>query len=160
MTATKYPALLTPSTLPFSAPDFTAIKDEDFLPAIQEGIALARNEITKIEKNPEPATFKNTIAALETASDALDWASQIFGNLHHADTSPKRDEIAREAMPTLTRFSSEVFQNPGLFARVHALYEQREKLGLKPNEKKLLEDTHRSFVRSGALLHPPDDAPS
>lgn len=75
-------------------------------------MALHRKEIDRVEKNPEAPTFRNTIANLETVSDALDWASQIFGNLHHADTSPKRDEIAREAMPTLTGFSSEVFQNP------------------------------------------------
>src|SRR6478752_1349228 len=134
---------------------FSKIKIEDYLPAFQEGIKLAKAEIDAIAKNPEAATFENTIEALAFSGDKLDRISNIFFNLNSAETTDEMQKIAQEVSPLLSEFGNDVRLNPELFARVKAVYEQRESLTLNPEQAMLLDKKYKSFSRNGANL--PED---
>ncbi|MGD8428429.1 MAG: M3 family metallopeptidase, partial [Balneolaceae bacterium] len=144
--------LFSPSTLPFEAPDFDAIKVEHFRPAFEAGMEQELEEIEKIASNPEPPTFKNTIVAMEKSGQLLERTSSIFYNLTSANTSDEIQEIQKEMAPKLAAHSDNILLNPELYARVKTLYDQRNELGLDEASLKLLDDTHRDFVRAGAEL--------
>ena len=148
--------LLTESTLPYGAPPFDKIRHEHYLPAFRQAIAEAKAEIDAIVNNPEAPGFANTVEALEQSGETLDRISGIFYNLLEADTDDRMQEIAEEMAPEMTEYEMYVSLNEGLFARIRAVYAQRDSLGLDPDQAKLLEDTYRDFVRSGALLSPAD----
>jgi peptidyl-dipeptidase Dcp len=105
-----------PSPLPFHAPDFTRIKDGDFQPAIEAGIALRRAEIAKIANNPAAPTFANTIEALERSGQMLDRVLQVFSALTSANTNDTLDEVDRVTAPKLTALNDEVAFDARLFA--------------------------------------------
>lgn len=134
---------------------FAKIKDEDFLPAFKEGIALAKKEIDAITSNPEAPTFQNTIEALSFSGGTLDRISSIFFNLHSAETNDEIQKIAQEVSPLLSEFGNDVRLNEKLFARVKAVYEQRGSLNLNAEQTTLLEKKYKSFARNGANL--PED---
>lgn len=134
---------------------FSQIKNDDFLPAFQEGIALAKAEIDQIVSNPEPATFENTIVAMSFAGDRLDRVSNIFFNLHSAETNDEIQKIAQEVSPLLSEFSNDITLNPQLFARVKAVYEEKSKRHLTPEQTTLLDKKYKGFSRNGANL--PED---
>ncbi len=148
--------LLTPSPLPFGAPRFDAIRAEHWLPAFRTAIAEARAEADRIAGNPEAPTFANTVEALEFAGDALERVSGLFFNLLEAESDDEMQRIAEEVSPLLTEYEMYVSLNGTLFARVKAVYDARAALDLAPDQRKLLEDSYKDFVRSGALLGPED----
>jgi peptidyl-dipeptidase Dcp len=146
--------LLAESPLRFGAPVFDRIEEADYLPAFKEAIDRAKADIDAIVNNPETPTFANTIEALEDAGADLDRTSNIFFNLTEACTSDTMDSIAEEVSPLLTQHSMSILFNEALFARVKAVWEQRESLTLDTEQAKLLEETWKSFARHGANLPP------
>ncbi len=131
---------------------FSQIKNEDFLPAFQEGIALAKAEIDAIVNNPNAPTFENTIEAMAFSGDILDRISSIFFNLNSAETNDELQKIAQEVSPLLSEFSNDIRLNADLFAKVKAVYEQKDSLNLNPEQTTLLDKKYKSFSRNGANL--------
>jgi peptidyl-dipeptidase Dcp len=146
--------LLKEWTTPFGVPPFQEIKPEHFLPAYKEAIARQRKEVEAIASNPKTATFANTIEALENAGELLAKVGAVFSNLSSADTNEQLQAINRETTPMLSALRDDINLNPALFARVKAVWDQRDRLKLKPVQQKLLENTYKRFVRSGANLSP------
>ena len=146
--------LLQPSTLSYGAPDFSKIKNSDYLPAIEEGIRQQREEIKAIVSNKKKPTFENTILAYEKSGLLLDRVTSIFYGLVSADKTPEIAETEKKVMPLLTELQNEITFNKELFQRIKFVYDKQLK-SLKGEDKKLTEETYKAFVRSGALL--PDD---
>ncbi len=136
----------------FNSAPFSQIKNEDYLPAFQEGIALAKAEIDAIVNNSEKPTFENTIETLAFSGNTLDRISSIFFNLNSAETSDEMQKIAQEVSPLLSEFGNDVRLNADLFAKVKAVYEQKEALNLNPEQTTLLDKKYKSFSRNGANL--------
>lgn len=137
---------------PFGLPPFAAIRDEDFAPAFDAALAEARANVAAIAADPEPPSFANTIGALELSERALSRVAGVFFNVAGADSNPAREALEAELAPKLSAFASEVTNNKALFARVEALWQGREGLGLAGEEARVLELYRRMFVRSGAQL--------
>ena len=150
--------LLTESTLPYGAPPFDQISNAHYKPAFKQALAEAKAEIDAITANPDAPTFANTIEALENAGQTLDRVSSIFYNLLEADTDNRMQRIAEHLSPKMTEYAMYVSLNEALFARIKAVYDQRDSLGLDPDQYKLLEDSYKGFTRGGALLSPEDKA--
>lgn len=146
--------LLSPSPLPFGAPRFDEIRKEHYLPAFREAIRRAKAETDAIAADPAPPDFGNTIEALEFAGADLDRVSGIFFNLLEAESDEMMQQIAEEVSPLLTEYEMYVSHNAALFARVEAVYRKRGTLDLEPDQSRLLEDSYKGFVRSGAALGP------
>ena len=146
--------LLQESTLPFGAPDFSKIQTSDYLPAFEAAIQQTREEIAQIVENPDSATFQNTVLALEESGRTLDRVSNVFFALVEADKTPEIGEIEKKVQPMLTDLGNEISFNKELFARIRQVYD-RDYESLQGEDKKLLEETYKRFVRNGALL--PDD---
>src|SRR5213082_1282195 len=144
--------LLTESSLPYHIPPFDKIKDEHFEPAIEAGMREELKEVEGVANDSEKPTFDNTIVALEHTGRLLDRAERTFSNLNACDTNPTRQKIDKETAPKLAAHHDEIFLNPKLFARVNALYEKRDQLGLDPESAYLLERYYKDFVRAGAKL--------
>lgn len=144
--------LLQKSTLPNQAPHFSQIKTEHYLPAIKEGIEIARANIDKIKNSSEAPTFENTIVALENASEDLGQAASVFYNQLSAMGGDELHALAAEIGPINASFSSDIMLDEDLFARVETVYKSRDSLNLNTEETTLLDDTYRGFVRAGALL--------
>jgi Zn-dependent oligopeptidase len=134
----------------FQAIPFNLIKNEHFIPAIEESLKIARENIAKIKNNPEAPTFKNTIEALETAEEDLGVVSGIFFNLLSAESDDELREMANVISPKLAAFSSEITLDDQIFQRVKSVYESQEKLDKE--ELRLTELTYKRFSRNGALL--------
>ena len=147
--------LLKPSDLQFGFPRFDLIKNEHYEPAMEQGMAEQRAEIEAIASNPEPATFENTLVAMERSGQLLDRAARVFYGQSSAHTNDDIETIQVTLSPKLAEHSDAILLDPRLFARVDALYRQRDQLDLDIESMKLLEDTYKDFVRAGALL---DDA--
>ena len=143
--------LLQESTLPYGAPDFSKIKTTDYLPAFESAIQQTRDEIAKIVDNPDSATFENTIVAYEESGRMLDRVSRVFFALTEADKTPELGEIEKKVMPKLTELENEISFNMPLFERIRQVYD-RDHDSLQGEDKKLLEETYKEFVRKGALL--------
>ena len=143
--------LLQASTLPFGAPDFSKIKNSDYLPAIEEAVRMQREEIKAITENKKKPTFENTILALEKSGVTLDRVTSIFFGLVSADKTPEIAETEKKVMPLLTELENEIIFNKDLFQRIKYVHDKQLKK-LKGEDKKLTEETYKSFVRSGALL--------
>ena len=141
---------------PYQTPPFSEIKLEHYEPAIDYAIAENRAEIDAIINNPEAPTFENTIVAMEQAGSLLGRVSGVFFVLNNCSTSAEMQQIALNITPKLTELSNDVSLNPELFARVKAVYDQRESLDLDVEDRQLLEDTYKGFARSGALLEGAD----
>lgn len=137
---------------PDSVPPYDKIKPEHFMPAFDQGLFEARNDITAISENKAEPTFANTIEAMEQSGRLLARTSSTFFNLSSADAKPEIQEIEEAVSPKLTKFNSETYLNQKLFARVDKLYKSRNTLKLNPEQARLLEETHRSFLRAGAAL--------
>ena len=135
---------------------FQEIKEENYLPAFQELIAQSEKEIDAIANNPAEATFENTIEALAYSGEQLDRVSSIFFNLNSAETNDEIQKIAQEVSPILTEFSSKISQNEKLFQRIKKVFDEKENLDLNEEQKTLLNETYKGFVRNGALLNEED----
>jgi peptidyl-dipeptidase Dcp len=143
---------------PYNSAPFSQIKNEDYPLAFEANIAAARAEIDAITQNPAAPTFENTIEALEFSGQALDRLSSIFFNLNSAETNDELQKIAQEVSPLLTAFSNDISLNETLFARVKAVYDQRDKLNLTAEQDTLLDKKFKGFSRNGALLAETDKA--
>ena len=148
--------LLSPSPLPYGAPQFDKISNEHYLPAFQAGIAEAKAEIDAITSNTEEPSFENTIVALEQSGRTLSQVAGIFYNVMEAHTNDQMQAIAEEISPMMTEYSMYVSLNEPLFQRVKTVYDSRESLQLSKAQAKLLEDSYKSFTRGGALLSDED----
>ncbi len=146
--------LLQESTIPFGAPDFSKIKPSDYLPAFEIAIQQTKDEIAQITENKDSATFENTILAFEESGKTLDRVTRTFFALVEADKTPEIGETEKKVTPMLTDLENEISFNKALFERIKQVYE-REHDSLQGEDKKLLEETYKDFVRKGALL--PDD---
>ena len=144
------------SSLPFGAPEFDKIKTEHYLPAFEAGVAEGKAEIDAIVANQEEPTFENTIEAMEYAGQTLNKVAGIFFNLMEAHTNDEMQAIAEKVSPMLTEFSMYTSLNAPLFEKVKAVYEKKDSLGLDADQMRLLEDTYKGFVRSGANLSDED----
>lgn len=149
--------LLQTSNLPYGAPDFSKIKYEHYLPALKEGIRQQRAEIQRIVDNTEKPTFANTILAYERSGVLLDKVTSIFYGLTSADKTKEIAATEKEITPLLTDLENEILFNDKLFERVKYVYDNEYKT-LQGEDKKLLEELYKNFVRSGALLSPNDKA--
>ncbi|SHN12242.1 peptidyl-dipeptidase Dcp [Cyclobacterium lianum] len=136
---------------PFETAPFHLIKNEHFLPAIQSGIQLAKEEINTIKEIAQP-DFHNTIVALERSGERLSRAAALFFNLNAAETNDEIQRLAKEISPLLSAHSNDVLLDEVLFAQVKKVYDQKEGLDLNTEEKTLLDKTYKSFIRNGALL--------
>ena len=145
-----------PSTLPFHAPPFDKIKDEDYRPAIEAGMAREIVEIQTIADNPAPPTFENTLVAMEKTGQLLKRASAAFGAVSEANTDPVLLKVRAEVAPKLAAHHDAIYLNAKLFARVSAVYNERETLKLDPESQRLLKITYDEFVHSGANLSDAD----
>ena len=150
--------LLTPSPLPFQAPEFDKIRDGDFQPAFEEGIRRQRAEIEKIADNPAPPTFENTLVALEKSGQLLSRVSMIFNGLAGANTDPVLEKVQEREAPKLAAVRDAMLLNGRLFERVEAIYRERARLTLDPESLRLVEYYHQQFVMAGARLSAADKA--
>ena len=137
---------------------FNRIAVEDYEPAIREGMARQNREIDAIINNPQPATFQNTVLALEKSGRLLQQVENVFGNLLSAETNDAMQELAKKLMPLLDEHANNIGLNEKLFARVKAVYEQRQAEGLTAEQLKLVEETYEGFIRNGVNLQGADKA--
>ena len=135
---------------PYEIPDFSRIKTEHYLPAFEEGMRRQKAEIDSIVNNPEAPTFENTVLAYEYSGQLLQDVSGVFFNLSECENSPEMEAIAEEVTPMLSAHEDDIALNAALFARIKAVYDQREGLNLSPEQRRLLEEHYKGFVRGGA----------
>lgn len=140
------------SPLPYQYPQFDKIKDSDFAPAFDRGMADNTVEINAIANNPAAPTFDNTIIAMEKAGQLLGRATTVFFNLSSANTNEAIDKLEGEYSPKFAAHFDSVYLNAKLFARIKALHNSRETLGLDAQSVRLIERYYTDFVRSGANL--------
>jgi peptidyl-dipeptidase Dcp len=143
---------------PFDVPPFEKIRAANFMPAYLKGFEEERKEINAIITNPEEPTFINTIKALEYSGQLLTRVSRVFGSINSANTNDTLQKINKELSPLLSKQRDDISLNDTLFRRIKTVYENRDKFSLTEEEKKLLDDTYKNFVRSGAALSPEDKA--
>ncbi|MFO8173212.1 MAG: M3 family metallopeptidase [Longimicrobiales bacterium] len=136
----------------FKVPPFDLIESGDYLPAFREAMEMEKAEIDAIITNPEPPTFANTIEALEQSGKMLTRVSRVFGAVNGAHTNDTLQETARTLAPERAGHSTDIILNADLWTRVKAVWDQRDELDLDPEQSKLLEETHKGFVRAGADL--------
>jgi peptidyl-dipeptidase Dcp len=144
------------STLPYHAPPFDKIKDTDYAPAIEEGMKDQLAEVEKIANDPAPPTFANTFETLERSGALLTRVTKVFFNLTQSNTNDALQKIKSDEAPKLAAHSDAIYLNPKLFARVKAVYDQRDSLKLDAESKFLVERYYKQFVRAGALLSDAD----
>ncbi|WP_245656134.1 M3 family metallopeptidase [Novosphingobium naphthalenivorans] len=141
-----------PSTLPFHAPDFSVIKDSDYQPAIEAGIAAELAEMEAIANNPAKPTFENTVVAMERAGTLLSRVAGVFDQLVSANTNDTLDATDTAMSPKREALKDEIYLNDKLFARVKAVHDSAAGKALTGEDKMLLETTYAKFVHRGAEL--------
>jgi peptidyl-dipeptidase Dcp len=141
-----------PSRLPFQAPPFDKLKDADYQPAIEAGMAEEIREMDAIAQNPAAPTFDNTIVAMEKTGQLLNRALDTFYGVSEANTNPTLQAVKTALAPKLAAHSDAIFLNEKLFRRVEAVYQKRESLHLDPESQRLVEVAYDRFVQAGANL--------
>lgn len=141
---------------PFETPPFNEIKTEHYEPAFDEGIKQLDSEVQEIADNSQPATFENTIVALERTGKLLNKVSSAFFNVLNAEADDEMMEISQRISPKLSESSNNIYLNEKLFERVKSVYEQKDQLNLSTEDARLLEETFESFSVRGANLNPED----
>lgn len=124
---------------PFESAPFSKFKNEDYKPAFEKAIKIAKNEIDAIVDNSEKPTFENTVEAMELSGELLGRISSIFFNLNSAETNEEIQKIAQEISPLLSEFGNDVRLNQQLFERIKVVYEQKDSLNLTEEQAYLLE---------------------
>lgn len=145
-----------PSTLPFQAPPFDKIKDEDYQPAIEAGMAQELAEMQAVADNPAAPTFDNTLVAMEKSGRLLQRAMAAFSAVAGANTNPVLQKTRAALAPKMAAHSDAIHLNDKLFARVSTIYKERASLKLDPESLRLVEVTYDQFIHSGANLSPAD----
>lgn len=143
---------LTEYKTPFNVPPFHLITEDHYMPAFDEGMLRQNKEIEAIVTNSEAPTFENTILALEYSGQLLRDVSMVFYNANSANTNDQIQAIARDLAPKMSQHNDNIRLNPDLFKRVKTVYVQKDALNLNPEQSKLLEETYKRFIRSGAAL--------
>ncbi len=149
---TDNPLLSAWDDTPFGVPPFDKIKDEHYRPAFAAAMAEHKAEIKAIINNPEAPTFANTIEALERSGASLGRIARVFFAVHGANTNDSLKAVAKDMAPRLSAHEDDITLNADLFKRVDAVYQQKDNLGLNPEQQRLLEETYKDFVRSGINL--------
>jgi len=139
---------------PYGVPPFASIADEDYMPAVEKGIADLEAEIAAIAGNSDEPTFENTIVALDKAGGTLDQVMNVFGNITNTDTNDALSALEGDIYPMVSQVSDSIAFNDELFTRVKAIYNDRETLDLDEQGVRLVELTYRQFERAGATLSP------
>ncbi len=147
-----------PSPLPFHAPDFAKIKDSDFEPGLKEGMKRQRAEMAAIAADPAAPSFDNTIVAMERSGQMLGRVSDVFFHLTQANTNEVLQKIEAKETPLLAAHHDAIYMDPKLFARVKAVYDQRDKLKLSGEALQLVKVAYQEFIHSGAQLSDADKA--
>ncbi len=145
-----------PSTLPFHAPPFDRIKDSDYQPAIEAGMAEQLKEMRAIADDPAAPTFENTIVAMEKSGALFDRVMAAFNGVTGANTNPELEKIQEEEAPKLAAHQDAIYLDNKLFHRVAAVYDQRESLKLSGERLRLVEFYYLQFVHAGANLSDAD----
>jgi peptidyl-dipeptidase Dcp len=148
--------LLNDFDTPFGVPPFDLIKASHFKPAYMKAFEEQKTEVNAIINNPKEPDFNNTIKMLAYSGELLNKVGRVFGALNSANTNDSLQAINREMAPISSRHRDDINLNDTLFQRVKSVYDKRDKLKLTDEEKKLLTDTYKEFVRSGAALSPED----
>lgn len=143
---------------PFGTPPFDQIRIEHYKPAIQKGISLENKEIEAIVRNPEAPTFKNTVEALDFSGEYLSRVTNVFDNMTGSMTNDTLQALEKELAPPRSAHRDDILLNAGLFKRIRAVYEGRDKAGLNPEQSRTLEEIYKRFVRNGANLGDADKA--
>ncbi len=149
---TRQNPFMVPYETPFGIPPFDKITYDDYLPAIEKGIADKKAEIEAIANNPATPTFDNTILAMEKSGALLEKVMLVFGALDETDNNEHMLAISEKAYPMVSAASDEIMMNDKLFKRVKYLYDNRDKLNLDGPQKRAVELSYKSFTRNGALL--------
>lgn len=157
-TQTETNPFLTEFQTEHGVPPFDKIKLEHYEPAFLKGIEEQNANIDAIVNNSEAPTFENVIVALDNSSPTLDRVSAIFYNMTEAETTDDLKELSIKLAPTLSEHSDNISLNQDLFKKVDAVYQQKDALGLTTEQQRLLEETYKGFVRSGANLSPDKQA--
>lgn len=137
---------------PFGVPPFDLIKIEHYMPAIEEGMKQEKAEIEAILNNTDPPTFENTIVAYTRTGSFLDKVTPVLYGLNSANTTPEIQALVKELSPIMSTHRDEINLDPRLFARIKAVYEQKDDLNLEADQLYLLENLYSGFVRDGANL--------
>src|ERR1035438_2499494 len=145
-----------PSSLPFQAPPFDKIKDGDYQPAMEAGMAQQRREVQAIANNPAPPTFENTFVALEKSGRLLQRVLDAFFAVTAANTNPELQKVRATEAPKLAAHQDAIYLDPKLFQRVATIYQQRQALKLDPESLRLVEYSYDQFVHAGAKLSDAD----
>ena len=140
---------------PYQIPPFDEIKEEHYMPAFEKGMKEQLEEIDQIANNPEQPTFENTLVELERTGKTLGKVADVFFNLLSSNTNEQMDKIAAEVSPKLSAHRDAISLNKKLYGRVNVVYEQRNTLGLTTEQMRLVEETHKGFIRSGVQLDTP-----
>lgn len=157
-TQTETNPFLTEFQTEHGVPPFDKIKLEHYEPAFLKGIEEQNANIDAIVNNSEAPTFENVIVALDNSSPILNRVSAIFYNMTEAETTDDLKELSIKLAPTLSEHSDNISLNQDLFKKVDAVYQQKDALGLTTEQQRLLEETYKGFVRSGANLSPEKQA--
>ena len=147
---------LQPYQTPHGTAPFDRIRLEHYEPAVMEGMKQQNAEIDAIVQNPEAPTFENTIEAYEASGELLERVSSVFGNLMSAETNDEMQALARKLMPLMTEHGNNISLNEALFARIKAVYDQRNQLHLNTEQQQLLKDIYEGFALNGANLQGAD----
>jgi len=139
---------------PYGVPPFASIENDHYMPAIKKGILELRADIDVVVSNPDAPTFENTILAVELAGGDLTRIARTFGNITGTELDDELRALQTKIYPMLTREQNAITLNKDLWGRIQSVYEQRDSLGLDEQDARLLELTHRQFVRAGAALSP------
>src|ERR1035438_9575320 len=145
-----------PSSLPVQAPPFDKIKDGDYQPAMEAGMAQQRKEVQAIANNPAPPTFENTFVALEKSGRLLQRVLTAFFAVTGANTNPELQKVRATEAPKLAAHHDAIYLDPKLFQRVSTIYNERQTLKLDPESLRLVERTYDDFVHAGAKLNEAD----
>ena len=146
------------SSLPYQAPPFDKIKDTDYQPAIDAGMAEQRKEVRAIADDPAPPTFENTLVALEKSGQLFNRVMLVFNGVTGANLSPVLQKVQDVEAPRLAAHQDAIFLDSNLFQRVQTIYKERDSLKLDPEALRLVEYYYKEFVHSGANLSDADKA--
>ena len=141
-----------PSTLPLQAPDFSKIRDTDYLPALLAGMRAQKQEVLAIANNPAAPTFNNTLVVLERSGQLLERANLAFNAVNGANTNDTLQATDTKTAPLFAAHADFIFLNAKLFSRVKSLHDRQAQLNLNPEQAKLLKVYYDQFVHAGAQL--------
>ncbi len=141
---------------PYGIPDFGQIKEEHYIPAIEEGIRQQEAEIAAIISNTDAPTFENVVEAYEKSGAVLGRVTSVLFNVSESDATESLQAIVEQALPLISVHSDNIMMNPDFFAKVDVLYKDMDNLGLNQEQKMVLKKLHNGFVKNGIALNEAD----